>query len=66
MTSVVTASDTSAAAPAPGFEHDAFISYSRKDKAFAAALEKALEDYRPLATSQCRSATSTSFATKPT
>ena len=36
--------DPSAAKP---FLHDAFISYSRKDKAFAAKLEKALEDYSP-------------------
>src|SRR5258706_6129228 len=28
-------------------EHDAFISYSRKDSLFAQALEKALENYRP-------------------
>src|SRR5215216_2306834 len=27
--------------------HDAFISYSRKDKAFAVALERALEAHRP-------------------
>lgn len=28
-------------------QHDAFISYSRQDKAFAALLEQALETYRP-------------------
>lgn len=29
------------------YEYDAFISYSRKDKAFAAKLERALENYKP-------------------
>ena len=29
------------------FQHDIFISYSRKNKEFAAKLEKALEDYKP-------------------
>jgi len=29
------------------FTHDAFISYSRRDKAFGELLEKALEKYRP-------------------
>ncbi len=29
------------------FTNDAFISYSRKDREFAAKLEKALEDYKP-------------------
>jgi hypothetical protein len=29
------------------FLHDAFVSYSRKDKSFAVQLEKALEGYRP-------------------
>ncbi len=34
--------------PAPTlYEHDAFISYSRKDRAFAVKLEQALENYRP-------------------
>ena len=27
--------------------HDAFISYSRKDRAFAVCLHKALQRYRP-------------------
>src|SRR4030095_2374369 len=27
--------------------HDAFISYSRRDRAFAARLEKTLENYKP-------------------
>jgi tetratricopeptide (TPR) repeat protein len=31
----------------PTFPNDAFISYSRQDKEFAARLEKALEDYKP-------------------
>ncbi len=31
----------------PTFINDAFISYSRKDREFAAKLKKALEDYRP-------------------
>jgi len=31
----------------PTFTNDAFISYSRKDKEFAARLEKVLEDYKP-------------------
>jgi uncharacterized protein YecT (DUF1311 family)/Tol biopolymer transport system component len=31
----------------PTFIHDAFISYSRKDTPFAAALERALKRYRP-------------------
>jgi WD40 repeat protein len=34
------------AAPLPGL-HDVFISYSRKDTPFAAALERALKRYRP-------------------
>lgn len=29
------------------YQYDAFISYSRKDKAFAAKLEQALENYKP-------------------
>jgi WD40 repeat protein len=29
------------------YAHDAFVSYSRKDKEFARRLEKALEDYKP-------------------
>ena len=32
---------------APGAVHDAFISYSRKDRALAIALEKALEAWTP-------------------
>ena len=31
----------------PTFTNDAFISYSRKDREFAARLEKVLEDYKP-------------------
>jgi len=31
----------------PEIFNDAFISYSRKDKAFAVAIEKALESYKP-------------------
>jgi WD40 repeat protein len=31
----------------PTFEHDAFISYSRRNAVFASALEKALREYRP-------------------
>lgn len=34
-------------AETPAFSHDAFISYSRKDTPFAAALERALKRYRP-------------------
>src|SRR5512143_3269702 len=37
----------SAEGPASEPEYDAFISYSRRDIAFARALEKALEAYRP-------------------
>src|SRR5262245_52541082 len=33
--------------PAQNIVHDAFISYSRRDKVFAVQLEKALEAYRP-------------------
>jgi hypothetical protein len=33
--------------PEKARKHDAFISYSRKDKGFAKALEKALESFRP-------------------
>jgi len=41
--------DDSAPADSQGasHSHDAFISYSRRDKAFAVALEKALEHYKP-------------------
>ena len=31
----------------PNIPNDAFISYSRRDKAFAVALEKALENFKP-------------------
>ena len=37
----------SASQDADSFPHDAFISYSRKDEAFAKALEQALESYKP-------------------
>ena len=33
--------------PEVSFAHDAFISYSRKDKIFAARLERALEEFKP-------------------
>lgn len=38
---------TSAALVEPTFQYDAFISYSRKDVAFAALLESTLKDYKP-------------------
>ena len=34
-------------APARSYKHDAFISYSRRDEAFASELQKALERYNP-------------------
>ena len=38
---------TAGTGPQSSFRHDVFISYSRKDTAFAVALERALRAYKP-------------------